>query len=357
MAISRGMRLFTLVQRELREYRVSLVWTPIIIACLLSVLMLVSVLLGGRVAALGDGMIDVMFKQDLDLKPAIVINVEHDQADQPPTAPAPDGTLVAEPAETPLPEEAWNFSREWRFEPDDSAGGDDQEAYSTHRKGGLNPLLGMPHTLLLIVLVLVSANYLLGSLYTDRRDRSVLFWKSMPISEWQEVWVRMGIVLLVVPFIFIAVSLILQVVLVLLAMLLVWELGLDPWEQVLGSVSFASLFARQIADWALTALWIAPFYGWLLLASSWARRSPFLTALAPVVALVLVELIMLGSNHVLSAVSNHLPGFIGGDSQAEPTLSAAYWRDFDWTGLFSGLVFTAVALAGAVYLRRRRFET
>ncbi len=354
--IPRGVRLFTLVQRELREYRISLVWTPIAIASLLSALMLVSVLLGGRIAAFGDGMIEVMFDREMDLAPAIVIEVKHDDDASVPAPPAPpstEGTLVAKPTEAPLPEEEWNFSREWRFEAD---GRRDRGEYSTRSEGGLDPVLGLPHLLLMIVLVLVSANYLLGCLYTDRRDRSVLFWKSMPVSEWEEVSARLGIALIVAPAIFIAVSILLQLVLVLLAMLLVWQLDLNPFESVLGTVNFGSLFARQLGGWLLTALWIAPVYAWLLLASSWARRSPFLSALAPVVALALAEIILFGSQHVMRAVSHHLPGFIGGGSQAQPVLDSVYWQGFDWVGLVSGLLFAAACVAGAAYLRRYRFE-
>ncbi len=354
--------LLALVRKELLEYRLSMLWTPVLIAAALTALMCLSLLLSGYIAVLGDGFLERALSGIGTSHPSIVINIEHDEdvvgdfsggSQAPPAAPpAPGEGLQAEPLEEPLPEAAWNFSREWRFEPDTS----EKPAYERSEGGSLNPLFRLPHALLMMVMLLVSANYLLSCLFTDRRDRSVLFWKSMPVSEWHDVLVRMAMVLLVVPAIYIAISILLQLLLVLLSMLLVSLMGQDPWVQILENIEFGSLFLGEIGAWLMTALWIAPVYAWLLLASSWARRSPFLTAVAPVIGLVVAELLLFRSEHVKEAVRAHIPGFAGGSSPAGVYADAGYWLGYDWVGLLLGLLFAALAVVAAAFLRRYRFE-
>ncbi|MFV8818103.1 hypothetical protein [Haliea sp. E17] len=359
MPVTRNQRLFTLVMRELQEYRVSLLWTPLIVAGLFTLLMLVAIVIGTRVAAVGDGVFEMMVTQGDSIHPAITIHLDDDEVIHVvPDAPAPplpvdedrELEMVAPPA--PIPDDEWNFSREWHFKPDISSS---SEQYQTEFSG-VHRLLGLPHLVLLVVLVVVSVNYLLGSLFNDRKDRSILFWKSMPVSEWEEVLTRFAIAMLVAPAIYIGISMVLQIVLVLLGMLLAWRVGADPWGDVLNNIQFLQLFVQQVGGWILTALWIAPCYGWLLLASSWAKRTPSFVAIVPLAVVVIGELMLFGSVVVAGAVQRHLPGFVGGESQADFVFDAAYWAAFDWLGLLLGLVFAAATLAAAVWLRRYRFE-
>ncbi|TGD73920.1 hypothetical protein E4634_07195 [Mangrovimicrobium sediminis] len=353
--------MFTLVMRELQEYRLSLVWTPLIAAGLVVFLMLLGVVFGARIAAFSGGVWEMVVLQDLDVHPAIVINVEDDsagglpEAPLPPGAPDPDGALDVQsvPADSALPEESWNFSREWRFEPERS---DSEKSYEPEVAGSLNPLLAVPHLLLMVILIIVTVNYLLGSMYNDRKDRSILFWKSMPVSEWEEVLTRLGVALIVAPAIYIGISLLLQFLLLLLSMLMVWRLGADPFVEVLANVQMFELFAREVGGWVMTALWIVPTYGWLLLASSWAKRTPSFAAIVPMLVLLAGEQIIFGTDFVEDAVKNHLPYFIGGNSPEEFWFSMGVQAGPGWLSLVLGLVFAAATLAGAVYLRRYRFE-
>ena len=131
----------------------------------------------------------------------------------------------------------------------------------------------------------------------------------MPVSEWEEVGIKLGVALFVVPAIFIGISLLGQVLVVLLAMLTVWRMELDPFTLVLANVDFVKLVIDQVGGWLLSALWIAPVYCWLLLASAGARRSPFMLAVAPVIGLVVLERVFIGTSHVTSAIGSHLPHY------------------------------------------------
>jgi hypothetical protein len=353
MASVRSLRLFALLQKEVQEYKLSLLLLPFILAGVLSVLMLLSVLLANRITAMGDTFLQVLMADQMGISPVITVNLgdDEDTNASPPEVVSSSDMRVENLAE-PLPEEEWNFDREWRFEPQQR----DKPEYESETVGSLNPALHLVHSLLMIVLVLVTISYLLGSLFNDRKDRSILFWKSMPVSEWEEVLTRLAIAVVVAPAIYIGVSLLLQLVFVLLSMLLVWRMELDPFEIIVGNIRVADLLVKQIGGWLMTALWVAPVYAWLMLASAWARRAPFMVAFAPVVALVLLERLLIGSDFTLTAVSNHLPHFIGGQSTGGFYFHSLFWEQFDFFSLFCGLVFAAASLAACVYLRRYRFE-
>ena len=352
MTSSSSLRRFTLLQKELQEYKRSLVWTPIAIAVTLSLLMLVSVLVANRITAMGDTILEVIAQEEFGVSPVIVVNLDDDWDASVSGQPEANFEVeVSSPDEAPA-EEEWNFSREWRFEPEKK----EKPAYEPTEVGSLNPALHVIHGFMLIVMVLITANYLLGCLYNDRKDRSILFWKSMPVSEWEEVLTRFAVAMIVAPAIYIGVSLLLQLSFVLMAMLMVWRMDMDPFAMILANIGFGDLLLQQVGGWLMTALWVAPAYGWLMLASAFARRSPFLAAIAPVIALMLLEGILFGTNYVSSAVVAHIPHYIGGHSVVGFYFDGLYWEQVNLLSMFSGLVFAGITIVGSVYLRRYRFD-
>jgi hypothetical protein len=339
----------TLVRRELQEYRNSLVWTPVAIAASLALVMLLSVLLANRISAMGDAVLEVIMQDHAAHGLNISIHIDDDSTEI-------TRNYRVERQEN-VNEKDWDFSRDWTFKPEmrDKPAGGAGAAGGGQDEATLNPVLSLLHNFMLMVLFLVSANYLLGCLYNDRRDRSILFWKSLPVSEWQEVLSKFAVVVLVVPAVFVAVSLLSQVASSLLAMLMVWRMDKDPYELVLGNIEFGSLVFNQVSGWVLTALWIAPVYAWLMLASAAARRSPFMFAIAPVIGLAIIERILLGTEFISGAVAGHLPHA----NEASTVGFYSYgpdWLSQDLVSIGAGLVFTALALWAAVYLRRTRFE-
>ena len=104
-------------------------------------------------------------------------------------------------------EENWNFSREWTFNPESANGGDTDGDVSENMDGSeLNVMLSVVHAILLMLLLITSVNYLLSSLYDDRKDRSILFWRSMPVGEWEVVLSKFAMALILAPMIYIAIK-------------------------------------------------------------------------------------------------------------------------------------------------------
>lgn len=357
MSDSPWSRWFTLVQRELQEYRVSLLWTPLVTALLLVAVMIVSVVVANRIAAVGEAFMEVVTQEESVSGMNISIKIDDD---------APEGGEEnyrierIEKGSTPATEGEWNFSREWRFnprpEPNDPAADTGTTVVTAEKEHSFNALLGMVNVLMSLVLIVVTVNYLLGSLYDDRRDRSILFWKSMPVSEWEVVLSKLAVALVVAPLVFLAVSLLTQLFSTLMAMLTVWRMDRDPFELVLANVHVGHLLLDQVETWLVTALWVAPVYAWLLLASAAARRSPFLTAVVPVVVLVLLEELLLGSAYLRTAIGHHIPQQVGGGSTAGFHLFGPDWSALDFFSLLGGLACAAALLTAAVWLRRHRWE-
>ena len=141
-----------------------------------------------------------------------------------------------------------------------------------------------------IAMTFVVFFYCLGALYDERKDRSVLFWKSLPLSDRETVLSKVASATVVAPVIASVVALLTMFGFLLLSRLLVLAHGGNPALLLWGPGSPLSIAAQFIAAIPVYALWSLPTVGWLLLCSAWARSKPFLWALMiPVFAGVIVS--------------------------------------------------------------------
>jgi ABC-2 type transport system permease protein len=162
--------------------------------------------------------------------------------------------------------------------------------------------------LLQVVLFFVVFFYLLGALYDDRRDRSVLFWKSLPLSDASMVVSKVLSAAVVAPLISTVFAMLLQLSLLLLLSAYVLLHGVNPISVLWGPASLLGVWVQMLANIPINALWALPTFGWLLLVSAYARNRPFLWAL--LVPVGLGVLLAWGDMLSLFNISN-----------------AAYWRD------------------------------
>ena len=213
---------------------------------------------------------------------------------------------------------------------------------------------------ILAIGVIVGAFYLLGALHNERRDRSILFWKSMPVSDVVAVGSKAATVHLVMPAILFAVILVTQILM----------LAIDFIVLVPSGGQFAGLWANWpvlrmsvVLAWALISMsiWYAPLTGYLLMVSAWAKRAPFLWAVLPPLGLILVELFSFGTGHVAHLVGRRISGgFDAAFSNVGPHASMVDIDQIDLAGFFTsyevwgGLMVGLACLAAAVWLRRTR---
>ena len=136
-----------------------------------------------------------------------------------------------------------------------------------------------------ITLFFVMLFYCIGSLYDERKDRSVLFWKSLPVSDAHTVLSKVATVALLAPLLTFAASVVLQTSFLLIMALLTLFHGGSPMRLVFGPAEPLALWARMLVDIPVNSLWILPSIGWLMFASSFARSKAFLWAVVPPIML------------------------------------------------------------------------
>ena len=140
-----------------------------------------------------------------------------------------------------------------------------------------------------VVLFFVLFFYLLGALYDDRRDRSVLFWKSLPLSDTQTVLSKVVSAALVAPALAVAAMIALHLGFLILLSLYALLHGINPFPLLWSPLHLLGLWLKLVVLIPLNAIWALPTIGWLLLCSSFARSKPFLWAVAvPVIAGIIV---------------------------------------------------------------------
>lgn len=132
--------------------------------------------------------------------------------------------------------------------------------------------------------------YLLGSLYNDRADRSVLFWKSLPLSDTETVLAKAATAVLVAPTLAVGAMIVLHLGFLVLLSLYVLLHGVANALPLLWSPThLIALWLKLVVSIPVNALWALPTIGWLLLCSSYARSKPFLWAvMLPIVTGFLV---------------------------------------------------------------------
>lgn len=140
-----------------------------------------------------------------------------------------------------------------------------------------------------IVMGIVVLFYCLGSLYDDRRDRSVLFWKSLPISNTNTVLSKVASAAVVAPVIAVVVSIVCGLLQLLMFAIALSFHGINVWQLLALSHPLRAV-GSLLSNVPLYGLWALPAIGWLMLCSSGARSKPFLWAVAaPVVMGLLVS--------------------------------------------------------------------
>lgn len=223
--------------------------------------------------------------------------------------------------------------------------------------------LSMAPAPIMLATFLVGIFYCLDALYGERRDRSILFWKSLPVSDRTAVLSKASIPLVVLPLIAFVLGLATQLLLLLASSAALLGGGGNPgalWAEF----RFFQGLLIMLYGLAVHALWFAPIYAWLLLVSVWARRAPVLWAALPPFAIAVVEKIAFGSSRFLSLLGYRVAGAMA--EAFEVTRQGGHAGDVDRLtqldpvrflaspGLWIGLMAAAAFIAAAVRMRRYR---
>jgi ABC-2 type transport system permease protein len=216
-----------------------------------------------------------------------------------------------------------------------------------------------------VAMMLIAAAFIIGlyycmeALHGERRDRSILFWKSLPVSDLTTVLAKLTIPLVVLPAFMFVVVLAAQFAMLILSSIVLLANGLNPLT-TLTHLRFGQ--NSLILAWGLVtlALWHAPVYAWLLLLSAWARGAVLLWAILPPVVLSALERIAFGSSQFSSFLHHRLGGGVrrafalGPDGSVDSLGQLTPGTYLSSPGLWIGLAVAALLVVATIRLRRYR---
>jgi ABC-2 type transport system permease protein len=214
---------------------------------------------------------------------------------------------------------------------------------------------------LMLTYVIVAVIYCLAALHAERWDRSILFWKSLPVSDLTTVLAKASVPVVFLPLIAFAVTVGTHITMLLVGSAVLLGRGIHVsgmWAQIPFLSMWGALLYHLVT---VHALYYTPFYGWMLLVSGWARRAAFLWASLPIAAIIIVEKLVFDTSvfgHMLLLRLAGGPGAIAfpphGDMPMQAPTLVNLGAFLASAGLWIGLAVFAAFLAAAVWQRRRQ---
>jgi ABC-2 type transport system permease protein len=225
-----------------------------------------------------------------------------------------------------------------------------------------------------VVMSVYATWYLLDCLYADRKDRSILFWKSLPISDSRTVLNKLLVAMILIPLVYFVAADV-------TALLAAFIISIRARSSIGGALWQGNLWLNMQALWIYTiivsAIWFLPVAGWLMVVSAWAKRAVMLWAVLPPLVLYIIERVFFGTHVVGHIIAERLKGLPaaalqgpgtgswsinGSGDSASLNFPTDVFHFINPVGFISNpqtLVGAAVGVAlivGAIYLRTLRTE-
>ncbi len=199
-----------------------------------------------------------------------------------------------------------------------------------------------------LMLYVCSVIYLINTLYQDRKEMSILFWQSMPVSNLQTVLSKIVAIVFVAPIFYVLILFAMY----LIAMVWLTLLGLSYDVPLVG---IGYMFLAAITSLVLiyisalvTSLWLLPSIGWLLLFSAFAKKTPLLWAGGVFILVGFFEDFLFGTQYLADWVASRT---------SDPNqylileFQSIFERVFNYDTFF-GVVLGSILITGAVFMRR-----
>ncbi len=210
-----------------------------------------------------------------------------------------------------------------------------------------------------VVAFFVTFVYLLGALFNDRKDRSILFWKSLPISETSNVLSKLLFAIIVIPIVAIVCSIPLQIVLGLSAASIYSVSDAFSFFGVLGEVQLIQVLFIHLVLILIIGIKSLPLFSWLLLSSAASKRTPMLMAILVPVLIIAVESLIFGTSYLSSFIESlfFTNRFEASWMQSENLFRAALsLLGFTFTQFIKIVIVTGLFISAAIWCRNNRFE-
>jgi ABC-2 type transport system permease protein len=245
------------------------------------------------------------------------------------------------------------------------------------RAAAINVLMISISSMFVFAMWILTIFYALDALYAERKDKSILFWRSIPVTDAETVISKLLTAVLVIPLTTFAVVAVTHLLVLFITSMWVAIQGANAWHLIWAAAPLLDNWLATLAFLIALPLWLSPFIGWFLLVSAYAKRSPFLLAFLPIIIVPLLEKSLVGTTIFAEAVfvrSAKIPLFSGIESAkyffenekelhrlSESGISLLSLLDLPAfltsPGLWIGLVVCGMFTTAAIYVRRYRDES
>jgi len=247
-------------------------------------------------------------------------------------------------------------------------------AGDAERKAALTGFFVGTSWVFLVALMFLTVFYSLDSLYAERKDKSILFWRSMPATDAETVISKLLTAAVVIPAITAVGIWVTHLVNLIVTSLWVSAKGGDAGMLIWGSVSLFDNWATALIVVIASGLWMSPFIAWFLFVSTWAKRMPILMAFMPPIVLGLLEWIVFRTKYFLTTVgergdmtplfhSMSLERFFEEEQWRNGAENISLLEHLDLVGFvsdpgfWSGLLVCGILTTAAIYVRRYRDDS
>lgn len=226
----------------------------------------------------------------------------------------------------------------------------------------------------LFTLAILTVFYSLDSLYAERKDKSILFWRSLPVTDAETVISKLLTAIVLLPLVTVAAIIVTHLANLIASSVWIAIKGGDAGHLVWGSVALLDNWMAALIVTLASALWMSPFIGWFLFVSAWTKRSPLLMAFMPLILVPLIELIILRTSFFAEAVFGRggmMPLFRGMDLEGffdeermkvnEEVIRLLAHLDIakflTSPSLWAGVIVCGLLTTAAIYVRRYRDDS
>jgi ABC-2 type transport system permease protein len=221
------------------------------------------------------------------------------------------------------------------------------------------------HTVFTILLyglmAVVAFFYLCDCLYAERKDRSILFWKSLPVSDSVTVLSKLAVALIAIPAVVYVLSFGTNLIAFTLFKILFHAEAPSRITSDWTMLGWIRLNGYLIADILVLALWFAPVAAYQLFISAAVPRAPFVFTVLPLLALVFGEALFFRTWHIAEFLGRRL-----GSVALDPRPSDGVQGVIDAVNalpllgrpeMWIGLLLAAAIVAATIRIRRHRDDS
>jgi len=226
----------------------------------------------------------------------------------------------------------------------------------------------------LVALMFLTVFYSLDSLYAERKDKSILFWRSMPATDAETVISKLLTAAVVIPSMTAVGIWVTHLVNLIVTSIWVSAKGGDASVLVWGSISLLDNWLAALIVVVASGLWMSPFIAWFLFVSTWAKRMPILMAFMPPIVLGLLEWIVFRTRYFFTTIGERgdmtplfhslsLERFFEEEQWHNGVQNISLLEHMDLVGFvtdagfWSGILVCGILTTAAIYVRRYRDDS